>query len=491
LNVFTNTIETQDFDNPFRITDSTDGSAYQSPSSSSVGGPVFGRLALPPDNRSLTGTLGFVWKARGSTRVSLDTSYGVWTQDDAFIPFSTNTAIRTPVVATDPSTLPARSLDGRIEVFTLSGVVSSRPADRLTLTARVRRYDMGNDTPRIQFPLGYVRFDAVWEDVPRISVPYGHTNDQASAAAAWDFGVLTAEAGWRYDRWERTFRETEDTKQNTGFLAADWRLGGFGILRGSLEVGHRGFDHYDAAEAEHSSFLEPGAPTNLPSLRRYDQANKDLTRAMLLAQVSPWDTATFSLSYTQGHDDYDESEHGLIDSKVRALTAEVDWNPVAKLNLNAFYTRDDVSTFQRARQSGSSPSTNPADDWTSQVDEDFDSFGAGATVTARENVEVALRASYHRADGNNDLESPPGGSPDGAVDIPEFDDTRLWMFSAELRYRLTSRWQLAAGGWVEDYQIRDAATTGVPNYAPGGFFLAPVDSDYRGSVLYVRAAYTW
>jgi MtrB/PioB family decaheme-associated outer membrane protein len=491
LNLFDSTIETQDFDNPFRATDSTDPSAYQSPSSSSIGGPVFGRLALPPDNRSVTGTLGFVWKARAQTRVAVDTSYGVWTQDEAFIPFGTNTAIRTPVIATDPASLPASSLDGRMEVFTLSGVVSSRPADRLTLTGRVRRYDLGNETPRIAFPLGYVRFDAVWEDIPRINVPYGHVNDQATAAAAWDFGPVTAEAGWRFDRWKRTYRETEDTKQNTGFLSASWRVGGWGIVRGSFEAGHRGFDHYDPVEAEHASFLEPGPATNLPSLRRYDQATKDLTRAMVLAQFSPWETATFSLSYTHGRDDYQESPHGLIDSKVRALAAEVDWSPVQRLSLTAFYTRDDVSTFQRGRQSGSSPSTNPADDWTSQVDDEFDSFGADATVTARENVEVALRASYHRADGHNDLDSPPGGSPDRAVDIPEYDDTRLVMLSAEVRYRLSSRWQVAAGGWIEDYEIRDAASSGLPNYAPGGFFLAPVDSDYRGSVLYLRAAYTW
>jgi hypothetical protein len=394
-------------------------------------------------------------------------------------------------VATDPGALPARSLDGRMEVFTLSGVVSSRPVDRLTLTGRLRRYDLGNETPRISFPLGYARFDAGWQGTGRISVPYGHVNDQATAAAAWDFGPVTAEAGWRFDRWQRTFRETEDTRQNTGFVSADWRAGGWAILRGTFEFGHRGFDHYDPEHSEHASFLAPGAATNLPSLRRYDQASKDLTRALVLAQLTPWETATVSLSFTQGNDDYDESPHGLIESKVRAFGVEADWSPLARLSLSAFYTRDDISTFQRGRQSGSSPSTNPADDWTSQVDDDFDSFGADATVTARDNVELAFRASYHRAEGNNDLDSPPGGAPDGAVDIPEYDDTRLVMLSAEVRYRLSSRWQVAAGGWIEDYEIRDAASTGLPNYAPGGFFLAPVDSDYRGSVLYVRAAYTW
>ena len=491
LNLFTNTIAAQAFDNPFRALGSTDANAYQSPSASSVNGPAFGRLALPPDNRSLTGTLGFVWKARARTRVAVDGSYGVWTQDEPFIPFSTNTAITSPVVATDPAALPARSLDGRIEVFTLSGVVSSRPADRLTLTGRVRRYDLGNQTPRVRFPLGYVRFDAVWEDIPRISVPYGHVNDQATAAAAWDFGPLSAEAGWRFDRWQRTFRETDDTRQHTGFLSADWRVGGWGILRGTFERGHRDFDVYDSEHSEHASFLEPGPAVNLLSLRRYDQATKDLTRAMALFQITPWETATVSLSFTHGRDDYDESPHGLIESSVRALSAEVDWSPTDRLNLSAFYTREDVASFQRGRQSGAALSTNPADDWTANVDDDFDSFGAGATLTPRADLELSLRATLHRADGFNDLDSPPGGTPDVAVDIPAFDDTRLLLLSAEARYRLSARWQLAAGGWMEDYEFRDAASEGLPHYAPGGFFLAPADGDYRGTVFYVRAAYTW
>jgi hypothetical protein len=452
---------------------------------------MFGRLALPPDNRSLTGSVGFVWKARAHTRVALDGSYGVWTQDEAFIPFSTNTTIRTPVAAPDAGALPARSLDGRMEILTLSGVVSSRPVDRLTLTGRIRRYDLGNETPRVRFPLGYVRFDAVWEDIPRVSVPYGYTNDQATAAAAWDFGPVNAEVGGRLDRWQRTFRETEDTRQHTAFVAADWRVGGWGILRGTVERGSRDFDHYDPEHSEHASFLEPGPPANLLSLRRYDQANKDLTRAMALAQVTPWETATVSLSYTQGKDEYDESPHGLLESSVRALSAEVDWTPVDRFSLNAFYTREDISSLQRGRQSGAALSSNPADDWTADVDDVFDSFGAGATLTPHASLELSLRATFHRADGDNDLDSPPGGTPDVAVDVPVFDDTRLWVLAAETRYRLSARWQVAAGAWLEDYEFRDAATENVPPYAPGGFFLAPVDGSYRGTVLYVRAAYTW
>jgi hypothetical protein len=44
---------------------------------------------------------------------------------------------------------------------------------------------------------------------------------------------------------------------------------------------------------------------------------------------------------------------------------------------------------------------------------------------------------------------------------------------------------------MEDYEVKDLNTSGLDNYVPASFFLAPVDSDYHGYVVYVRASYTW
>src|SRR6185503_12070408 len=96
------------------------------------------------------------------------------TQDSPFIPYSTNSAIVTPVRATDIATLPARSLDGKIDVTSFAVNATTRPVGDLTLVARVRQYDLDNQTARLTFPAGYARFDAAWNAIPRISVPYGY-----------------------------------------------------------------------------------------------------------------------------------------------------------------------------------------------------------------------------------------------------------------------------------------------------------------------------
>jgi MtrB/PioB family decaheme-associated outer membrane protein len=517
-NDFANRIPFEEFDNPFRATDATDASAYQSPGSASIGGAAFGRESLSPDNKSTTGSVGFLYKFAKRSRLSADATVGQWTQNDAFMPFTTNTAITTPVRAAELSSLPAQSLDGKIRTFSFSSLFTTRPAAHLTLTARVRRYDLRNDTPRIEFPLGYVRFDAVWEDIPRISVPYGNTTDALAASAAYDFGSVSLEGGYRYDKWDRTFRETESTGQNVGYVKADLRAADWVVVRGSFEKGTRDFSGLEIERSEDASFLEPGAPANLLAVHpetacpggticnlRYDQSKKDIDRYGALVELSPGGKASLTFSYLKGKDRYTESLFGLIRADNEAISAEADYTPRERVNLFAFYTRENIATFQRGRQSGATVSVNPLDDWTSEIKDKVDSLGGGATLgLVKDKVELTLNGSYQRVDGNNDFVAAVGGAPEvarratgGITDIPFFDDTKIYTLSAELSYQLTKGFRLGLGGWHEQYKLRDLNSNDISegtllsNYVPGSFFLAANDHDYKAHVVYLRASYLW
>lgn len=517
-NDFANRIPFEEFANPFRATDATDASAYTGPASGSIGGAAFGRESLPPDNKAVTGSVGFLYKFAKRSRLSADATLGQWTQNDPFMPFSTNTAITTPVKATDLASLPARSFDGKVRTFSFSSLFTTRPADHLNITARFRRYDLRNDSPRIRFPEGYVRFDAVWEDIPRISVPYGNRTDAFTASAAYDFGSVNLEAGYRYDKWDRTFRETESTNQNVGYVKADLRASDWVVVRGSFEKGSRGFSGLEIEKSEDASILEPGPPANLlatPSATvcpggticnlRFDQSKKGLDRYGAFVELSPGGKASLTFSYIKGKDRYTESLFGLIRADNEAISAEADYTPHERVNLFAFYTRENIATFQRGRQSAATVSVNPLDDWTSEIKDKVDSFGAGATFgLVKEKVDLTLHGSYQKVDGNNDFSSPVGGAPElarratgGITDIPFFDDTKIYTLSAELAYRVTKGLRLGVGGWYEQYRLRDLNTNDITqdivltNYVPGSFFLAANDSDYKAHVLYIRASYLW
>jgi MtrB/PioB family decaheme-associated outer membrane protein len=490
---FENAHLTQAFDNPFRITDSTDSNAYQAPGAGSIGGPRFGMVSLSPENESLTGMAGVQVRPAKKTRVSADVSLSRWTQSSPFMPFSTNTAITAPVVATDLAALPARSLDGRIDVLSLSLSATSRPTERLGLTARYRRYDLDNKTRRVEFPLGYVRFDAVWEDIPRVSVPYGNATDRAELSADYDLGRMSLEAGYRLDVRHRTFREAEKTTENTLFGALRWRPRDWAVLRVGAETGKRDLDGtYHAAEAEHHSFLEPGPATNLPGLRRYDIANRDSRRLTALLQLTPGGNTTIAVSYVRGNDDYRDSTHGLLDAESDVVSADVDYSPGERWGVFAFAARENLRTFQRGRQSGATPSTREIDDWTSDVEDEVDTVGGGLRWNlVKEKADLTLSASYQRVNGHNDLDSPPGGTPDVAVDIADFDDTKWLTLAADVAYQASRTLRVSVGGWLEDYELRDAQTSRIATYLPGSIFMAANDADFRGHVLYTRATYTW
>jgi len=498
-NTFENPINTLTFDNPFRVTDSTDPSAYTGPGSGSIGGAARGRVDLSADNEALTGSLGFQLRLPANSRFTADVSLSRWTQDDRFMPYSTNTAIVTPVVATDLNALPARGLDGEINVVSQSYFFSSRPLPNLGITARYRIYDLNNDTARIQFP-GYVRFDAVWEDIARISVPYAYKINRGDATVSYDFGPLTVEGGYRYLKWDREFRDTRETTENTLIAAADLRVLSWAQLRASYEKGKRDRSHYDTEESEDASFVNPGPPANLLELRRFDQAEKDIDRFNGLLQLTPFGDLSVSLSYLYSHDDFSREpivaasglRYGLLDVKSRSFTAEADYSPSDRWSLYGFYTREKISNFQRGRQSGGTLSTNPLDDWTSDVEDEVDSFGGGATAAlVPEKLDFRAFTRYQDVNGNNDLASPPGGTPNIAFPISAFDDTKIWTLSGEFEYHVAKFWSFALGGWYEDYEVSDSATTNLLNYVPGSFFLAANDGDYQAKVGYVRASYRW
>jgi MtrB/PioB family decaheme-associated outer membrane protein len=489
-NSFANRITTLTFDNPFRITDSTDSGAYQAPGSGSIGGPTSGLVALPPDNEALTGNAMALVRLAKNTRVSASVQLGTWKQNETpFIPYGTNTAITTPVAATDPNALPARSLDGEMGVTAFTAQVTSRPLDRLNLFARYRSYDLDNETPRISFP-GYVRFDAAWNANPRISVPYSFGTGRFDASAGYDFDKFTLEGFVRHSTMDRTFRETEETTE-TGFgTAVRFRASDWALVRASFEWASRDFDHYDPEHSEHASFVNDVAATNQHELLRYDQAKRDYNRIFTQLVLTPGGAFGITLAYAQTQDDYTETEIGLTEASYRVLSADVDYTPSERWSVYGFYSRERNKNHQNGRQSGSTPSTNPLDDWTSEVTDDVDSVGGGlnvALVPDKWSWNTFLR--FQQVDGFNDLSSPPGGTPDVGFPIEDYDDTQIFTLSSEVSYRPAPRWTIGLGGWFEDYDIQDAQTTGVSNYTPGSFFLAANDGPYRSLVGWLKLTY--
>lgn len=525
-NDFTDKYDSFLFENPFRLTDSTDANAYTSPGTRSVNGPSYGRTSLPPSNKAWTLSGGTTLMFGSDTRLTADANVGQWKQNEVpLIPFTTNTAITLPDGrdATSLSSLPIRNLDGKMDVVALNGFLTTGFGENLRLNARYRLYQIDNKTPRTRFEEGYVRFDAVWEEIPRITVPNAFDSNYLDVYATYDLGSRAGlEAGWKWNRIAREFRETEHTTENTFRVAVDVRPGGGFTGRGIYEHGSRDFDSYNPVEAEEHSYLEEGEPVNQTVLRRYDQAKRDRDRLGIQAQVSPGD-GRFALgaAYFWNRDQYDDSPvscnadyHdgnvgdsatycpggvspalGLMEAKYTTFSVDADFSPNDKTTIYAFYSREDIFDYQTGRQSGASLTFDPAWGWTSQVDDKVDSFGAGADFTLVPDkwfLNVFYR--YQKVDGNNAFTAgerarPPATGP--VEDITEFDDTEINHLRGNLKWQFTKTWAVSLGGFWEKYVYKDSQTGQTLYYMPSSFFLNPINNDYRGWLTWLIMSYTF
>lgn len=528
---FSNRFDFFFFENPFRVTDSTDPNAYQAPGSQSINGAVAGQMSLPPDNQAFSETIGTTLRFGARTRLTADVTLGQWRQDDdPLAAWTTNTAISLP--DGQPATVaPAfgPTLGGKIDTTAVNAFLHTTVLESLGLNARFRRYDLGNETPRHAMPAGYARFDAVWEEIPRITVPYGYTSDLFDVYATYPVGALGLEAGFRYNRMERTFRETEDTTEGVFRAAADYRAGWWSV-RAIAELGSRDFDQYALEHSEDASFLEPGPPANQTVLRRPDQARRDLMRFGGQFEISPTDQLSLFAAYTRTEFEYDqdpvECQHvelfpgqdqfcpggeqsplGLIDDRYDSLSVEGTYRPSARLSLYGFYTYEDGDILQTGRQSGGTVNFNPADVWTANSTIKGNTFGAGAELTLRpDKLTAELFARYQKVDGFNDIYLQPGYSTSiytsplvtdcvnqgpSNCDVQGLDDTSLTYLYGTLRYQIATRWSAAFGlGW-EDYEIDDDQSDSQLNYLPGSFFLQANNRGYDGWIGYVNLTYAF
>src|SRR4029450_7710424 len=109
-------------------------------------------------------------------------------------------------------------------------------------------------------------------------------------------------------------------------------------------------------------------------------------------------------------DDYNDSVFGLSKAKYDTFSIDGDYSPNDRTSFYGFYTYEKNSNDQRGRQSGSTVSTSPLDDWTSNVEDTGNSFGAGANVTlSPDKWFLDVSGRYQNIDANNDVFATRGG----------------------------------------------------------------------------------
>jgi len=468
-NWFKNDVSLMLVDNPLRATDA----AYKN----NLGGPAQGHNVMAPDNSASSFSLGGMAKFGRSTRLLADVTLGQWKQNAAFFPYTFNTAVETTggVPAYLTSSLPAASLNGKIQTTTMNFSFLTRPLEALYINVRYRLYDFDNKTPRIASP-GYVSWDRSWSDTANTSIPYGYKTGRFETILGWEFGrALAFEGAFRQTVNDRTFREAEETKEKAFTLSAISRGFDWALLRVVYENSKR-----------EVSGIEDGV-TDL----HFDLAKRDSQKVGVDLEVSPVDPLTVLVSYFDRKATYKNPSWGYQSAKYRTFTGEVNYQ-AGPVDATAYYTAEKNTDGHKGYQRIS----NVLEWYTAMADDRTDSYGANLKFKiVPDTWDLALFYRYQKVNGFLDLEGSAAvqktrAGNGGIQDIPDFDDTSITSLKAQLSYALMTDCSVAVGVWHENYRFNDASVqAGVFFPTSGVFSLGDNHGTYKVTSVYLSLSF--
>jgi MtrB/PioB family decaheme-associated outer membrane protein len=488
---FTNNVSSLVFDNPLRLTDTTYASGYSGADATSQG-----RMDLWPDStmQMVSGTA--TYKLGRGLRAYGNLGLAKWTQDDQLLPHTINSVI--PAIA-----LARQSAEAEVDVTSLLVGLSGRPASKVWMNVRYKLYDYDNKME--EFPIGdYVRFDQNAYFHEYAAEPFGYRRQYFDADAS--FSVLPMAAlrvGFGRESDERTFREFEETHDNTLRLAFDTTGWSFAMLRLQYDFSKRTGDGLD----EHVFTCDEDGRA---CPRQFDIADRDRTRVSFMGSVNP--SAFFSIDAQVGvfRDERpdEDTAFGVVRSDGDFYSVGLNVTPSPRVAFGVTYGKDKYSSLQRSRQAN--PGTQEFDarrDWTTEVSDDVDTVYAYVDLL-KALPKTDVRYAFDWSDGVNDITY--GLRPDQTIfvapaalrQLPDASH-ELKRSMLELMYRVNRKLGIGLSWLYEDYAVDDwawnqATVNGPmlnPTSQPGGVsFLSTTRYLYRpytGNTVMARVRYFW
>jgi len=355
-----------------------------------------GQLALPPSNKahtlSLTGALGL----GSTTRLTAALSKSRWTQNEALLPHTVNTALVSPE-------LPAATADAAVKSSLAEVVLTSRPASGLSLTARYRQRTLRNRTPQLVFE-SWVLADSAFEDEEIETEPISFQTRNASLDVGWDLGSRMAlRLGAERETWRRVHREVRRTDEDIVRASLDYRSSATLLARVSLARSQRDIEG-----------TYEGGELNLPQLRKFDEADRDRDTVGFLLDYSPCDRLSTVLTINLASNDYENSLFGLRDDRTRDASLDLSY---ALDEATSIFGGVSVERLRYNMESRYRPVVSgvviddPLNDWTSISTDDVRTYWLGwnhSAIPGKLNWDVSL--SFTDGKGRVDAFGVPGGA---------------------------------------------------------------------------------
>jgi MtrB/PioB family decaheme-associated outer membrane protein len=510
---------------------------------SSFVAPTMLRLGLDPSNEANAVTWNTAvdipfWKTRYVSTVQ----YNDMRQNDPFINTSINGLIAPPVTLNGA---PVGSLNGRIDTLLWNNVLTLHPDKYLELILRGRHYAVDNDTPSLHVD-DWISLDTqcasgapvgnTCAGMPRNSLPISYTKDNYSAEAKWTpVRPLTIGGGYFFEHWDRSFRDTNTTNENSGKIFVDAALFSNVQMRGSYLYGVRRYGTYDT----NLFVLTPGlvADQFATNLLRFDEANRNRQKADVALEFAVAKSVTITPNFGLLWDDYPApviNPLGLRSSHSWNAGVEIGAAIDPRIKLMASYNYQDTSLrFAGGNGNIAALTSCPTDltnafnppecTWFGNIDQQTHTFLAAANIkVVPDKLDLRLEALYTRATESSQLTpcaAGPGcdgidGVDPATVNFGQFPPERVTFqkYSAIGRYYVDPV-LVRQMGWIGDVVIKARyswmrnSTSGftydnmtpywaTPDTAPleGGsrsLFLAAINPNYTAQVVAMSLELKW
>lgn len=450
------------FDNPFRITD------MQATSNGNFNRLRFARGSetFEPDNHSNSFLFSGYIQLPHDTRLASALGWSRWRQDEAFVPFTTNTAVTASnlppgVTPTQLEALPERSLDGKVNTFTQDHLLSSKLTKKLAFNAHYRYYDYDNDSRQIEFP-GYAAVgESFWRTniagLPIENEPVSYLRRKLGAEAAWE---ITKQVTWKWEyEWEnlsRVHRQVAHSDEHT--IGTQLSLRPFKRFDSKLlyKYSDRTPEKYDPGVKEFSL------------LRLYDQAKR--VRHDLNYQWELHIKPQLGVSGTFGYlsDDYDQNFFGLTRYTMGSGSVDMLYMPKENTTIYANYSRELIRSNLQSVAKTAAP-FDLRNRWDRLTRDLVDSFGIGVTSFAI-NDKLFLDCHYNFSLGSERITTanPSAPLPNAVLNATAFPwpevRTRFHELNTDVSYQIKPNVALGFRYTYQPYRLSDFAWDGLSPY---------------------------
>ena len=444
---------------------------WRNPFEASASNTAWGQMAEAPDNEfhQISAILGY--QLREDTRIGAKFARGRMTQDQSFLPYTSN-----PSVAT--SALPASSLDGQVDTTLAAVEVNYRPVPKLRVDGSYTYSNRDNNTDVNVYDYVVTDLGAGGE---RKNRPYSFEQRLLRLKAAYRFPKnVNLSAGYDDDQMDRTYVAAEETHDKT--VWAKLKLHPLDTLETTLKYSYadRSASDYVALSSIDPLLDTPNSNFyNNPLMRILNLADRKRSKAGFEIAYSPLSALSLGFDLDYLKDDYSGGYLGLQEAKGLTYTASASYTFSEALAATAYYTHDKLSSDQKGSEK--LLAISPDDLWIAADENLTDTVGLGVTWAAiPEKLDVGADLTY--ADFTGKMEFA------GAPSLPEIGST-LRAFKLHGTYRLDEKLSLRAEYRYEQYEEDDWSKDGVVNTLPTLLSLGIAPQDTSTSLGFVSLRY--